>query len=251
MHKKITFPLLFRRKKTLIMPVSAVFLGAALCSAPALSQDIQMQTNDMAKITVYASGTASAKPDMALLDLSVSHEAETAKAAMDQTSNTMTKVIAAMKAAGIKENDMQTVGLTVQPVYQSDNSTPRQPDKKEYQATNMLHLKVYDLARLGQIVDDAMTSGANGLGQMTLTNANPQPLYDEARKNAVTNAIAKARILADTAGVTLGRTWRIEEKSSVMEPMMARMAKSVMPIATGENSYDINVSLTMELINKK
>lgn len=253
MYNRIVSTFFNGRKKTLGPLALAAFLGAVAGSAPALSQTVQMQTDNMAKITVHADGAASVKPDMALLNLSVSHEAATAKAAMDETSRVMTQVMSAMKAAGIAEKDMQTVGLAVQPVYQSDDHPSRKPRQRGYQASNTLSIKVRDLGKLGKIVDDAMAGGANGINQMTLTNANLQPLYDEARKNAVANAMAKAKLFADAAGVTLGRIWRIEENSSAAMPMMARasMVNADTPIAAGENSYNVNISLTMELLNKK
>lgn len=251
MYNKIVSTFFNGRKKTFGPLALAAFLGAVANNAPALSQTVQMQTDNMAKITVHADGTASVKPDMALLKLSVSHEAATAKAAMDETNRVMTQVMNAMKAADIAEKDMQTVGLTVQPVYQSDGHPPKEPRQRGYQASNTLNIKVRDLGKIGKIVDDAMTGGANGINQMTLTNANLQPLYDEARKNAVANAMAKAKLFADAAGVTLGRIWRIEENSSYARPMMARAAMANSQIAAGENSYNVDISLTMELLNKK
>lgn len=43
-------------------------------------------------------------------------------------------------------------------------------------------------------MDGAVTNGAKGIGQMMLTNADLQPLYDEARKNAIASAMAKAKM---------------------------------------------------------
>jgi uncharacterized protein YggE len=224
MHSKIIHALLPSRKNPLAI-VSTALLGAVSCSAPALSQEIQ--TKDTARISVHANGTASARPDMAVLNLSVSNEAETAKKAMDQTGNAMAQVMKAMKAAGIRENDMQTVGLTVWPIYQSDEPSSEDSRKKGYKATNTLSVKVHDLDRLGQIVDDAVTNGANGIGQMTLTNADPQPLYDEARKNAVASAMAKAKLFLITHIVQLASTACMALE--VLSMPLPRSALSVLP----------------------
>lgn len=256
MQNKILSVLSSRGKNLLAVYMLAAFIGVLLCSAPAWSQNIQTQANDMATITVEANGSARKKPDMALLNISVSNDARTAKQAMDQTSGTMSMVIKVIKEAGIDDKDMQTEGLTVQPLYEPDDAASKKPKEKRYQATNTLALKIRDLDKLGRIVDEAMANGANGINHVTLANADVQALYSEARKQAVANAMEKAKVLADAAGVTLGRVWRIEENSTNVAPMarMAVMAAPMAdtpPIAAGENSYNVNISLTMELLDRK
>jgi len=250
MHNKSVFNQHSHYKKPLAFLALLAFIAMLLSTAPARPQSGAAPISDTASITVYATGTASARPDMALLQVSVSHEAKTAKQALDQTNSDMAKIMAALKSASIAADDMQTTGLDLQPVYQSGHDESGKREKSGYQANNTLQIKVHDLGRLGVIIDAAISNGANGLGQMSLTNAKPQPLYDAARKDAVANALSKAKLYADAAGVSLGRVLNIEEKSSGME-LMARATMSAAPIAAGTQHYTVNLALTMELINTK
>ena len=68
-------------------------------------------------------------------------------------------------------------------------------------------------------------------------------------------ALAKARTLADAAGVKIGKVLEISEQSYNPRPMpMARAEMAMMsaadavPIASGENTYKVavNVSLAIE-----
>ena len=74
----------------------------------------------------------------------------------------------------------------------------------------------------------------------------------EARKEAVAEATAKARTLAEAAGVTLGRILEISDQSFGAQPMPIEAkafdrALAAVPIQAGENSYRVQVNMTFEL----
>ena len=54
-------------------------------------------------------GSAELVPDMALLQLSVTRDADTARQALDANSAAMAQVIKALREQGIAERDIQTV----------------------------------------------------------------------------------------------------------------------------------------------
>ena len=115
-------------------------------------------------------------------------------------------------------------------------------------------LRVRDLSKLGEILDKAVTLGANQGGGIRFVNDKPDTAVSAARKKAVENAMAKAKELTDAAGVGLGRVLEISETSYRAEPMpmMRAMAKDMaeggaVPLATGENSYSVVVNVTFAL----
>ena len=87
----------------------------------------------------------------------------------------------------------------------------------------------------------------------SFSNSDPAAAEDEARREAVANALAKAETLAEAAGVSLGRVVSISEQSAMPQPMMMRadmmMAKAEggPPIAAGENTYNITVNMTLAI----
>ena len=109
------------------------------------------------------------------------------------------------------------------------------------------------LAKLGEIIDSSVTLGVNQGGSIQFTNDKPEAVITEARKAAVVDAVAKAKVLAEAAGVEIGRIVEISENSGRPEPMpmLRSMAKDVsaesVPIATGEASYTVSVNVTFAI----
>ena len=116
---------------------------------------------------------------------------------------------------------------------------------------NGLDVRVRDLAKLGAIIDQSVTLGVNEGGNIMFTNDDPAAAIDKARASAVQDAAARAKTLASAAGVKLGRLLEISENSYNPGPapmmrteMMASKAADAMPVAAGENSYQVTVSVS-------
>ena len=121
-----------------------------------------------------------------------------------------------------------------------------------YQVVNTLTVRVRDLVKTGEIIDKAVSLGVNQGGNIVFTNDDPSATITEARKKAVAEATAKARTLAEAAGVQLGRILEISDQAFSAQPMpieakaFARADASV-PIEAGENAYRVQVNMTFEL----
>lgn len=212
-----------------------------------------------ATIVVTGEGSADVAPDMALIDLGVVKDGKTAREALDENNKAMADVLAALKEAGIAERDLQTSGFMIAPQYQYPQSPTGEnppPVLIGFQVTNTVTLRVRDLTKLGEILDKAVTLGANQGGGIRFTNDKPETAVSAARKKAVENAIAKAKELTEAAGVGLGRVLEISETSYRAEPMpmMRAVAKDfaasgAVPMAAGENSYSVTVNVTFALGN--
>jgi uncharacterized protein len=241
--------------KKLVSAVSALVLAiTALAALPALAAD-----EPTPRIMVSGEGSASAAPDMALISLTVLREAVTAREALDANNAAMAEVLAAMKTAGIAGKDLQTSGFSIQPkyTYPDPNKTdqPQEPKIVGYTVMNSLGVRVRDLANLGAIIDQSVTLGVNQGGDITFTKDDDTAILEEARKNAMANALAKAKTLTLAAGVTTGRILEISEQSFQPQPMpmmraelaMAKSASDSVPVAAGENSYRVSVNVTFEI----
>lgn len=207
------------------------------------------------RIVVTGEGEATVAPDMALLSLSVMREARTAREALDANNAAMAEVIEAIKLFGIADRDVQTSGLQIMPRYNFTNKPDgtQEAELVAYQVTNTLSVRVRELVKTGEIIDKAVSLGVNQGGNIVFTNDDPSEVITEARRNAVAEATAKARTLAEAAGVQLGRVIEISDQSFGAQPMPIQakafdrsMAASV-PIAAGENAYRVQVNMTFEL----
>jgi uncharacterized protein YggE len=229
----------------------------ALAAVLALPLGAQAQeTPPTPRIVVAGEGEVAIRPDMAWINLSVTREADTARAALDDANEAVAGVIAALKQAGIGDRDLQTSGLSIDPryVYPQNNDGTQQPRIVGYQVTNSLTVRVRDLARVGEVIDRAVTLGVNQGGGIVFDNDDPKDAVTEARKRAVADAAAKARTLAEAAGVGLGRVIEIAESSPVDPPVpmpkvmrMEAADAAAVPIEAGENTYRIQVRITYEI----
>lgn len=226
---------------------------AAAIAFPAMAGAADSPTP--ARIIVSGEGEATIPPDLALLSLSVMREAKTARAALDANNDAMAAVIAAMKAAGIKDRDLQTAGIQINPRYNYTNKPDgsQEAELVAYQVTNTLAVRVRDIDKTGEILDKAVSLGVNQGGGISFTNDNPDATITEARKKAVANAVAKAKTLAEAAGVTIGRVLEISDQN-IAPPPMAINAKAfdaaagaAVPTQAGENAYNVQVTVTFEL----
>lgn len=209
-------------------------------------------------ISVTGEGVASVAPDMAVISLTVLREAKTAREALDANNEAMTGVLAAMKAEGIAERDLQTGAFSIQPRWfypANKDGQNEEPRITGYSVNNTLTVRIRDLSRLGAILDTSVSLGVNQGGNVVFTNDDQETIRETARLDAVAKAKAKAEAMTGALGVSLGRITQISENSYSAPPMpmvraeMAMMAKSsdAVPVASGENDYRITVSVTWEI----
>jgi uncharacterized protein YggE len=241
-------------RKTRDFALSTLLAAALLplAAAGALAQDVKPRE---AVVMVTGEGHSSVAPDMAIVTLSVVKQSKTARDALDQNSKAMGAVLATLKEAGIADRDLQTAGFSIQPQYNypnGNNGQPQPPELVGYQATNSLSVRIRDLSKLGSVIDQAVTLGVNQGGDIQFTNDKPEEALTAARKDAVADAMAKAKTLTDAAGVKLGHVIEISENSIRPSPqpvfrataMMKDAAAPAVPVQGGENTYDVTINVT-------
>ncbi len=237
------------------MRLPALALAALVFSFPTAA----LADQPVPTISLSATGNSIVVPDMAELSLSVVREAATAREALDANNAAMAEVLAAMKEAGVAERDLQTSQFSIQPQYRyfqpNQQGVVQPPEITGYQVTNGLTVRVRALENVGAVLDRAVTLGVNSGGGINFTTSRPEAALEQARKDAVERAMAKARTLTETAGVGLGRIVNISEQGGRQPRMkqMARMAEAslardmAVPVAAGEGSYSVTVSISWEI----
>jgi hypothetical protein len=229
--------------------------GSSMFDIPSASAETP---DRRATISVSASGKAALAPDIATLQLTVLREGATAREALSANNAAMAEVLAAMKAFGIEDRDLQTSGFSINPMFTYPRADePQTPPKiVGYQVQNGLAVRVRDLAKLGDVLDQAVSLGVNSGGNVTFGNDNPDEALQTARVSAMKNAMNKAKVLVEAAGASLGPIMTITENFEVPFPqpvmakaMMADMAAAPesVPVAGGENLYSVTVNVTFEI----
>jgi uncharacterized protein YggE len=230
-----------------------VVIVAASIAAVALGQGrMAMAADDKPAeryVSVSATGSVAADPDMASVSTGVIVEADTAKEALARNSTVMAKLIDGLKALGIASADIQTTSLNVEPRYvQAKDGRPSSING--YRVVNQVRLTVREVKRLGEILDGAIGLGANQINGIAFDVSNAETLKDEARKLAMVNAKRRAELFATAAGAQLGPVLTIsEDVSSAPRPMpMARAAMGgAVPIEAGTRTLTVQVAVTYAL----
>ena len=214
---------------------------ALVVSAPALAQ-----SDIPPAISVTGEASISVPPDLALVDAGVASDAKTAREASEANNNAMTKVMAALKAANVDPKDIQTSRLSLQPQYAPNRSGPS--SVVGYRVSNRVTVRIRDVTKLANVIDTLVGAGANDIGNVSFEVSQASKLLDDAREKAVADARRKAEIYARAAGVTLGAPLSISEEGAPQPAfrgkMMAPMAAAPTPIAQGEETLSISVSVT-------
>lgn len=208
-------------------------------------------------ISMRGEGAVSAAPDIAIVRIGVESWMETAELALSRNSEQAQALIDAAKAHGIAPTDIRTEGLSLSPVY--DNAAYDSirrgredgPKLEGFRAANGLTVRLRDISTAGELIGALVGAGANRIHGIEFGLADDQPQRDEARRAAVADAVRKAKLYAEAAGVALGPIVSIEEEGGGMQPrMLARAASdqyAAVPVEAGEASVSAAVRIVWRI----
>ena len=195
-------------------------------------------------ITVTGSGKVTVVPDVARVTVGFTATKPSVKAARSAAAAVMTDVIAALKATGVTEADIRTVGLNLYPQY-ANNS----PGKiVGYTISEQVAVTVRDLDKVGDVVDAAAAKGATDIGGVSFELADPDAATNQARAAAVAAAQASAEAMARAGRVTLGSVVAMTDASvSSPYPMFGGAMKADLPVATPvqPGTQDVSAQVTV------
>ena len=200
-----------------------------------------------ATLSVTGDGATEVVPDLATLSIGVTTLGATAAEALAANSAALSAVLERLRAAGVEDRDLQTSNLSVNPNWTGYEKSSGSPAIDGYTAMNMVTVKIRKLDGLGAVLDAAVADGANTLNGLTFGLAEPRPAMDVARKAAVEDAAAKAALMADAAGVTLGKVLSITEGGGYggPAPMFKDAAAEAMPVPVEAGALSVQASVTV------
>ena len=234
---------------TLLAPLA--MLAALSAPAAAQAQGIPSLPPDATLLSVSSQAEARQAPDIATVSAGVVTQAADGNTAMRQNAEQMNRVLAAIKAAGVADKDVQTSGISLNPQYRYEENQP--PRITGYQASNTVNVKLREVAKMGKVLDALVASGANQVNGPSFGIDDPEPLYDRARLDALKAARARAETYAGALGVRVRRIVSISEGGAAMPSPMPRMAMmkaeayDSTPVAAGESSVSVNLDVVFEL----
>ncbi len=250
------------RKKTVnksalaigILVLAALLAGCSVnpgASGTAQTQPITVTLNDddtpINSVSVSATGTIKVMPDIAYVTAGVVTQNKKSGNAQSDNSEAMNAVYAALKAAGLTEDDIDTIGYSVYPMY--DYSEGGNGRITAYEVTNTVRISVRELARVGEIIDIAAEAGANTDFSIQFTLEDEDAYYNDALTKAMEEAKGKADTLATAGKFSISGVLQVSEGGYSYAPMYeyaaaeSVKADSMTPVSAGELEVAANVTV--------
>lgn len=183
-----------KRIKSLLV-VFLTVLALLSFSAAAFAEDNGASDN---VITVNGSGTVKVAPNTAEVSFAVIAEAAEAGAAQTKNADMVNKVIGALKAGGISQNDIITSGYNLGPKYVYENN--KAPRISGYEVRNEIAVTVRDINSVGKVIDLAVDNGINQVQNIQFYYEGGMEYKDQALRQAIEDARSKAEVIATALG---------------------------------------------------
>lgn len=216
--------------KTFLLTLVIVLMGSVMM-APQMSAQTTEPPDRLRPPTLTVSGQAesSARPDQAILRLGTVAQAEQASAAQERVSAVMTQAIDAIKALGVKDESISTIGLSLHPVYAAHHPRPGEVQPVEprivgYRASNSIQVRLDDLNLVGTVVDAGVTAGANQIENLSFGLKDDTAARSAALRDASHRARAKADTIAEAMNVRIDSVLEINEGGVQVFPHRYEMA---------------------------
>ena len=208
-----------------------VFPGIALAQTAPTASIAEMATTPLVRVNIAE--TLRTPPDEASITVGTQAKASTATAAVAANKVKTEKLLATIRAAGIRERDIQTQGIQLQPDYRWDN----EPNGRGHQtligyiASNSVQIKTRNIDKLTGLLDALTTAGADTVYGPNFAISDPAPLRKEARIRAMARGRAEASEYARNNGFTSVRLLSVEEGVSYRGTDIVVTGSRISPVA--------------------
>ena len=207
-------------------------------------------SNPQTGISVSGEGKVTVTPDIANIQLGIQARALTVADAQSQATKAMNDVMAALKANGVADQDIQTQYYNVQQVTTWDTNKQQQI-VTGYMVSNVVNVKVRDVTKAGSVIDAVTAAGGDltRVNSIQFTLNDPTTSIDKAREIAMANANDTATQLAKLAGVKLGKPISISESSSTPPyPVYSKDAIAGSSSSTPISAGTLDITLDVQVV---
>lgn len=213
--------------------------------APARTQE-QGQLEDT--ITVGASGQVQAEADRAVVRVAVVTSGDDIETVREQLSSNASQMRGALNEMGVDSSQIRTAHYDI-----STNRRYRggESDEPEYRATHAFSITVENTDEVGQVVDTAVTNGANEVDgiEFTLSQDKREDLRQEALRNAMDSARGEAGAIADSADLAVAGVDRVSTTEYHSRPYrLESTGLAASDGGTSINSGPVTVSASVTVV---
>ncbi len=206
-------------------------------------------------LSVTGSASIEVAPDQLQVTFAVVSESTNVEDAMKDNSKRMRDVLSALTKAGVEEDDLETLGFSIQPKYNYNNRNNNEPPKiTGYTVSNTVLATTPNLELAGELIEEGVNAGANRVSSLNFGLQHPQDHRAKAIAQATANARADAEALAAAANLTLTGVLEItlDPQNNSYQPYarnreMAAMSDAAPPINPGEVSLTARVRIVYKV----
>ena len=223
-------------------------VGMLLASNVTLAQEAA----NVSRISVTGRGEVAAIPDSTVLTFAVLARHENAAEAQAQVNRALSRAMTAVCKLGIPAEQLTTTGITLTPVYADRRAEPAaQARIIAYHASNRIEVRLQGTEQVGAVIDAAVKAGANGIDGIAFTLSDDAAQRQEALRQAVLDARAKADAIAAAMGVRLESLEHVVEQGvgvfvpSLSRAMVAEAAAT--PVSPGQVRVEANVQVVYRI----
>jgi len=216
-----------------------------------VAAETQSESKEENLLVVSGVGRVSLKPDIAYINAGVETIMKDAREAQQENAKIMNRVIAALKASGVQDKDIQTANYNVFIEY---DYSEQQRRLIGYRVSNNVRVAIRQIDRVGEILTELAEAGANQFHGITFGVEDQSDAYAEALEKAIAEAKTEAGIMAKAAGVQLGKPQSIHEGHApvgipfAQDLGMVRMEAAFQaPIMEGQLEVQATVTIVYEI----
>lgn len=179
--------------------VLVLFAVFALLALPAAAEN--SYTDRVILTSGY--GESVTTPDKVTISFAVETTDPDAKIAQQQNAEQIAAVVAALKSAGIAENNLKTTGYNIHSYTIGEYNPGKWPNGTEvYEVRNTIQITSYDVSKAGEYIDAAVGAGANSVSSLQFGLSDAKQISE--RNKALIAAVAAARADANSVASALG-----------------------------------------------
>ncbi|MBB1363508.1 oxidative stress defense protein [Shewanella sp. SR44-4] len=225
-------------------------ISASLFTLTATSSLSPVQAAELsfAHIETVGTSTIEAAADMAIINVQVSIEADSAKAAKDKADEAVSQFMQRLLKAGVDKKHIQSANLQLNPQYMYVQNEPRK--LTGYNASRQMTITVIDLNNLNELLDSALVEGINNVNNIELKSSQEAKIIAQARQAAIDDAKQKAQSLAKGFGEQIAGVWQVRYfPQQANQPEMYRASmKMNADVAQTYQQGQVNISDRVEVV---
>jgi hypothetical protein len=185
-----------------------ILLVIGSLTLPGLSAPAQTQTQPP---LLEVSGSAEVKvaPDEVDLSVAVETRDENLDVAKRQNDDRVAKALDYLKHNGVKDKEVQTDYISIEPVYPPNQNYEAQTKPNYYRVSQGIGIKLTDVSSFDGILTGLITNGVNYVQGIEFRTTALRKYKDQARAMAIQAAKEKAEAMAGALGATVGKPYHI------------------------------------------